>query len=406
MSRWLRVALLALAAAGCSTRDPLNPLDPRNPDTHGAPQWLDTRADRGAVHLSWEVPGYRDLAEVRVVDAGADSVLWRGPAGADSLTEAPVPDGVDRRFRIDLALASGTVLGLPEQVATPGPQIAWTLDQGFEAVIGLTPDGRARRWRSGDADAVTLAGDTLNARVLVVDFYSGGARLVDGSGETLWTRTGLSRPVAALRDRGGWWVADPGAGSVLFLDDLGSIAWADTAFNTPVDLAPAGEGAVWVADRAARLFRVVRNVGVTDSVTSLSSPAAVASDGDGGVWASDRDRDALARFGPRGGELARVEKAPGLVALAADPASAGGVWAADRGRSRVVLFDGAGREVVSLAGLDAPSAMAVSPDGSEIWVADSGLGEVVRFRRDGTVITRSRDLSAPTSIAVAFSPAR
>ena len=51
-ARALFMAVLAVAAFGCGTRDRENPLDPQNPDTKGDPDWLDAIADDGAVDLS------------------------------------------------------------------------------------------------------------------------------------------------------------------------------------------------------------------------------------------------------------------------------------------------------------------------------------------------------------------
>jgi sugar lactone lactonase YvrE len=400
------VLLAAVAIAGCSTRDHTNPLDPENPSTAGEPRWLTAVADHGAVDLSWDVPAYRDLESVRVVDVTGEDTLATRPAGAGSLRVAPVPDGVERRFRLALALTGGGSILLPEEIATPGPAVVWVYDVGPESVIRLAPDGRAERFRVDDPYGLSLAADPDSGFVLAVDFYGGRVRLLDREGRPRWTNETFSRPIYAIHAPGGWWVADPGDGSVSLLSPAGAVVYADSTFAIPVDLAPAGGNAVWVADRSGLLGRLVPGTGPADTTSALLAPFLVSETADGGVWVADHEAEALVRLDASLREVARVKGLPGLNDLAPDPVDGLAVWAADRQRRRVVRYGGTGSEDAVLGGLRSPSSLAVSPDEGEIWVADPSLGELVRLARDGTEIARSRGLSIPTSLAVAFSPSR
>jgi DNA-binding beta-propeller fold protein YncE len=405
VARLFLVVVAAAAAAGCSTRDHLNPLDPENPATGGEPRWLSAVADRGAVDLAWSVPAYRDLETVIVLDLTAGDTLAAGAPGDGSVRRAPVPDGVERRFRLDLALTGGRVLSLPEEIATPGPAVVWVYDVGPEAVIRMAPDGRETRFRIDDPSGLTVAADPDSGSVLAVDFYAGRVSLFDREGRLRWSDESFSRPIYAVHAAEGWWVADPGDGTVTLLDPAGAVLYADSTFVTPVDLAPAGPGAVWVADRSGRVGRLRRGEGTVDSTTAYAAPYLVSETADGGVWVADHQSEALVRLDASLVERARVKGLPGLNDLASDPVDGVAVWGADRGGRRVVRFAADGSAAASLAGVISPSALVVSPDGSEIWVTDPSRGELIRLARDGSVIARSRGLGVPTALAVAFDPA-
>ncbi len=398
-------AALWLLAGGCSTRDPLNPLDPRNPATGGEPQWLSARADQGAVDLSWRVPDYRDLLAVHLRAVDRDSLLVSGAGREGTFRDGGLPDGVTRRYRLELVTRSGAEVELPGVEATPGPAVPWVYAFGSGEVVRATPDGRAARLRIPDPAALTLVADPDSGGVLVVDFYDGAVRRLDRNGEERWADRDLARPIRALRTRQGWWVADPGAGAVVLLDAAGERIYADSSFTYPVDLAPAGDGAVWVADQAGPLVRLALGAGSTDTLAAGGQPYAVAAAGDGGAWLVDRSGGRLLRVDAGAEPVRELSGWGGVETLVPDPVVDGGVWVADRARRRVVLLDGEGGAVTVIPGLPAPSSIDVSPEGDEIWVADSALGELVRFDRNGAEIARSRGLSSPTAVSVAFHPA-
>lgn len=394
--------VLVLALGGCATRSHDNPLDPRNPDTGGEPKWLTAYAAYGRVELSWYVESFTDLVGVRLVDITTGTLLWTGPAGSGEFNHNGVPNGVDRSYRLELVLDSGRVLNLPTVEATPGPALPWVYDIGNAAVCLLTPDGRRVRHRYLDNDAVSVIADPGDGSVLVLEFYAGAAVRLSPSGEELWRVDDLFRPAAGLRTDAGWWVADPGLGAVFLYDTDGHLAFSDTAFAFPVDLAPGDSGSVWVADRAGPVVRLAPGTG-TAAADTLDSPYTVCATGDGGVWVADRDARALVRLGRDGAETARVSGYGQIEGLAADPVS-DGAWAADRAGKRVILFSGTGEVVQSLTGFPAPSSIAVSPDGQTVWVADPVVGETVRMSRTGNDRRKSEGLTSPISISIAFAP--
>jgi sugar lactone lactonase YvrE len=231
-------------------------------------------------------------------------------------------------------------------------------------------------------------------------------RLLDRDGAERWRIDTMEGPLAALRAPGGWWVADARAGAVHFVNDAGTIIHSDSSFVRIIDLAAAGEIAVWVADREGAVVRVELHSGVTRRDSTAAEPVAICPAPGGGFWVADRAGEALIRVSAGGEVLARVDGRPGVVAVYADPVLPGGVWVVDRLRRSVALFDADGLARAEIAGLSSPASLAVSPDGGTLWIADPGLGRVVRFRRDGTELSRSEPLAYPASIAVAFAPAK
>jgi hypothetical protein len=400
--RRVLAACLLVVAAGCATRDHDNPLDPENPDTNGDPRWLGAFAANRRVELSWYVEAFTDLAGVRLVDTGTGALLWTGPAGSGAFSHNGVPNGVDRFYRLELVLATGRVLNLPAEEATPGPAYPWAYDIGTGAVSLLTPDGRRVRNRYPDPDAVSVVADPVDGSVLVLEFYAGEIVRVSPAGEELWRVEDLFRPSAGLRTDDGWWVADTGLGAVFLYGTNGSLAFSDSSFTFPVDLAPGDSGSVWVVDRQGPVVRLDPDRGVV-AETALDGPYAACASGDGGVWVADRDAAAMVRLGPGGGEAARAGGLGAIEGLAEDPVSLG-AWGADRSGKRVILLGEDGTIVESLTGFPAPSSIAVSPDGGTVWVADPVVGEAVRMARDGSDRIRSEGLTAPLSISVAFDP--
>jgi sugar lactone lactonase YvrE len=394
--------VLGLALGGCATRDHDNPLDPENPDTGGEPRWLAAAAASGRVELSWYVEDFVDLVGVRLVDRTTGTLLWTGTSGSGEFSHNGLPNGVDRFYRLELVLDTGRVLDLPEVEATPGPALPWVYDLGNASVSLLTPDGRRVRHRYPDADAVSVIADPGDGSVLVLDFYAGAAVRLSPSGEELWRVDDLFRPAAGLRTDAGWWVADPGLGAVFLYDTAGHLAFSDSTFAFPVDLAAGDSGSVWVADRAGPVVRLAPGTGTAASDT-LDSPYALCAAGDGGVWVADRDARALVRLGRDGRETARVSGYAQIENLTADPVS-DGAWAADRAGKRVLLVSGTGEVVESLSGFPAPSSIAVSPDGETVWVADPVIGETVRMSRAGEDRRKSEGLTSPISVSVAFAP--
>jgi streptogramin lyase len=395
------LVLFTLGLTACSTRDHDNPLDPKNPDTGGEPEWLDALADDEAVDLSWSVRLFQDIEEVQLVDVRSDTVLWSGGLGSGEFRHRGLPNEQDFLYRLDLVLTTGRVTRLPEEIATPGSEVPWIYDLGSASASRLTPDGRRVRLRVPDPSTLSVVADPDSAFVLLVNFFAAEVVLLDRGGEELWVVEDLLRPTAGLWSPEGWWVSDAGLGAVLLYDHEGRFLYGDSTLTFPQDLAVAGPGAVWSVDRQGLVVRIERDLGVTAADT-LVQPFTLAETGDGGIWVADRGSGDLVRLDASATEIQRVPFA-GVEALAADPVTEG-VWVADRAVGRVVRTDERGQVVTSVGGFPSPASLSVSPAGTEIWVADPARGRIIRLNRNGDELSESFGVSTPVSVSVAFAP--
>jgi len=398
----LGLLLAAGLLGGCSTRDRSNPLDPGNPNTGGEPQWLTALADEGGVDLSWSVVPYRDLTEVRIVDAEHATVLWSGP-GDGTYRDGDLPDGEERRYRLDLVLDSGRTQSLPEVLATPGPAVPWVADAGSGTAGRLTPDGRGRREAFRFAAISTVTVDPASGDVMVLEYYLGRATVLDPAGNTKWQLLSLIRPYAGLYTGDGWWVTDSNSSRVLLLDEEGKVAYTDSTVAFPGDLAPGGPGRVYVVNLQRGVVELEVGRGQIHSAP-FTDPQVVATASDGSVWVAEAASGSLVHLDSTLVELGRTPGWSRVEALRGDPVVPGGVWVADRAGKRVVLVDPEGTVVETLGYFPAPLSLAVAPDGSEVWVADPALGQVVRMSREGLELARTLGLAGPLSVDVAFDP--
>jgi DNA-binding beta-propeller fold protein YncE len=395
------MAVLAVAAFGCGTRDRENPLDPQNPDTKGDPDWLDAIADDGAVDLAWQIPDYSDVDTVRLVDVVHDAIIWTGDLGRGIYRDEGLTNGITRQYRLDLVLSSGTITKLPVEEATPGKNIPWVYDVGRGEVVRMSPDGLRRRTGYFDPATLAVVADPDSGFVLAVDFFAGRLVLLNRDAEEIWTKEDYGRPNAASHvPSGGWWVTDSEDGFIRRIDASGEPQEEYHDFGFPIDVGAVGDSLAWVADGTGLVGLLRRGQGFVH-VDTLGTPRVLAVTRDGGTWVADRSASALIRLSPSGAEVRRVTGYVDVETLASDPVG-NGVWLGDRRRRSVTLLDEDGNVVMTTLGFPAASSISVAPDGSEAWIADSGLNKVVRLSRSGEVLGRSIDLSSPVSISVVF----
>src|SRR5262245_48336434 len=104
MGRLLALLIAALLTAGCSNRERLNPLDPANTSTRGAPQGFAAIAGDGLVELSWNalqpkdwVLGYRIF---RRIESGTFDRLADLPPNSSQYLDVGLANDVDYTYHI------------------------------------------------------------------------------------------------------------------------------------------------------------------------------------------------------------------------------------------------------------------------------------------------------------------
>jgi phage tail-like protein len=179
-----------------------------------------------------------------------------------------------------------------------------------------------------DVDGQVYRVDPVTGRVLVL--------CGEAERELLCERGALASAAGLALDRRGLlYVADPPAHRVLVvLPDDGSLAGILAGgLEEPVDVAPAPDGRIWVADReggkivvfSSRFDRCGELIPKdTEGVLGTPRPIAVMIDADGGVLVADASYPRLLRFSPTGELLGDIEAhalalsaAEGSVALGA-----------------------------------------------------------------------------------------
>ncbi|MFH1852570.1 MAG: fibronectin type III domain-containing protein [Candidatus Neomarinimicrobiota bacterium] len=205
---------------GCSERERLNPFDPVNPVTGGAPSGVRIVSDRATVTLSWNPVVVDDLLDYRIFRQSGNSawVLY------DSVAEptARFSDSAieyDTTYRYCLQARTSFDLGTVSDTVTiiPGPLNIWIADFYDMAVHRLTYDGR---YALGSAQLTSpIAVEYLAAarQAIVADYWNRSLQQLNDSLEIQSEIRLDGNPVALAQDR------QTGRFFVLLTGDPGSI---------------------------------------------------------------------------------------------------------------------------------------------------------------------------------------
>ena len=143
MSRWPLV-LAGLVAWGCSERERSNPLDPGNPNTHGAPTGFVAVTNRDTAHLSWDPVDLNSLESYRLQRSVAGApyeVLARIAPNLTHFTDAPLNYDIQYVYTVQAITQFGESLPSPADTTVPGPHNFWVADFNGGGVSRLSYDG-------------------------------------------------------------------------------------------------------------------------------------------------------------------------------------------------------------------------------------------------------------------------
>ncbi len=407
MRRFLPL-LIALAAAGCSDRQRANPLDPRNPNTGGAPSGFAALANDGSVSLTWTgaatvpIEGFR--LERRVGAAADFTPLAELPANSGSYFDGGLVDGVDAAYRLRFILADGTVGPAAEDIATPGPARPWVADAGG-ALVRVAPDGRrvAERLTDSFQEPVAVDVDPASGRVFVCDFAAG--QVFDVSDPPFVGTVGdFVQPVAVAVNRanGFLWVCDQAAGTLsgfpAGVTTNPAIAVPNLATPLSVGVDPV-DGSVWVCERTGDRVRHIGAGGSALGSARVLEPSRVAIDSvTRRVWVTSEQNHQLTLLTAGGTPIDSVTTLAGPLGLAIDP-RAGRIWVADADGDAVVAYDRALTPLFRVR-LATPREIAIDRATGEAWAVLPTTGQVARIAPNGGVIRLLGGLQSPWAIAV------
>jgi hypothetical protein len=406
------LTLAALAAAGCSDREHLNPLDPENVRTSGAPQAFAALAGNGAVLLRWQPPPNGLVAGFRLyrgVGSATPEPYVDLPEGSTGFSDSPLVNGVDVHYRLAY-LTNGSESAAASDVATPGPVQAWVADAGITGATGsiakLTADGRHV------LESVTAR--LQHPSAIDVDFDA-TVWVADPSGHRLWrVREGadpeevgsLVQPIAVRVDRARrrTWVADPGRHELQSFDVTNIVSPRTTTagFENPIDVAlDAVDGSVWVCDYAADRVQRVGAGGAGGGFARAVDPVRAAVDTvTRRVWVTSYHQHRISVFALDGTPVDSFTVAAGPVSIAIDGAR-GYVWVCDEATDTVFQLDRTGT-VRFRVRVPAPFGVAVDPTTGDAWlVLGTTPGAVERLAAtNGQVISRLSGFLSPASITL------
>jgi DNA-binding beta-propeller fold protein YncE len=404
-------ALLILAlVAGCSDRQRLNPLDPRNPATHGSPTGFAALAGDGFAILAWDPVASPDVDGFRLYRRAAPDTQFVAlggllPTSVTQIQDLALANGVDHAYR--LCYVVGDRQSPPaEDTATPGPARPWVTDYIAKSLLRLTPDGRHVAERSaGSLDGPTaLDVDPGTGRVWVCDDARARVDLYDPATRSYLRIADGFRPVAVAVDRtsGHAWICDEDDGIVSrYNPSAPGVPVVNAAgLSHPISVAvDQGDGSIWVCERAADRVRHIAFDGTPLSAAGVSSPSRVAVNSvTHGVWVTSFTARQVVELSSAGQPRDTLGGFGGPIGVALD--GGGRVWIADAAASQVVVLDPLGQVAFRVPGMSQAHAVAVDPVSGEAWVTLPEVGAVALIDGSGRVMRRITGLGQPYEVAV------
>jgi hypothetical protein len=402
---------LLLLLAGCEAREHANPFDPRNPDTHGSPAFLDARAGNEEVLLQWDVPGLegvrtanlyrRDLAD------SSDTLLTREgiDLAARSFVDSTVHNGVGYEYRLTLSLTTGVDRSSAWDAATPGPAVPWVADADGGGLMRLTPDGRdlVRRVETGFW-FLDLAADSATSTVWSAEYFGGYLfhHDLDG-GRLLQSPLDGARAVAVSPDGGDVWVASFRNGRIERRAADGTTAWTEITGSHIEDLLIAGDGGLWSAawlDGGTGEVRLYRADRLARTIGGLGRPVAIAEADQDLIIVVDRTDRRASGFDWAGDEVLRSGQIF-LDPVDLCPDGSGGAWIADPGRGGIVHL---GQTLEEIRFVALPHVLGITLDSRDdrLWAAGENGVQVLDL--DGRIVSTLSLGGRPVKVELLYAP--
>jgi DNA-binding beta-propeller fold protein YncE len=423
--RGARGAILAalLLLAGCSTRERLNPLDPKNSKTQGGLTGFNAIAADNIVEFHWPALTLEGVLGYRVQrwrpggspqDLGAADYHPGASAGEDT-TAANDSTYV---YRLVAHLANGDSAMSPPDTATPGLRSIFVLEAGVPAFSRLSPDGRDLLFqRAANESYVDMEMDRKGG-IVWLSAEGGGfvlRKAPDGATVGAVIDVGAPGDISVSSNRGVGWVVSLSTASVLlFGPDLGDPApqRAITGVGHPrVVEAGTTDPSVWVGNEEGTVFRFR----AADVVETYAWPigdgtirAIALDEAAGAAWVATRSGDVgnLYYLNPADSSATLVKtNLLNPADLAVDP-STGDLWVSERGApkmgaGRLSLITRSGTTLASVVGIE-PYGVDVDPVNGTCWVSDLRSNRVLDIDRSGAILRSSPALQTPYAVRVAI----
>jgi streptogramin lyase len=414
-------ALLLLA--GCTTRERLNPLDPRNSQTHGGLTGFNAIAADKDVELRWPALTISGVLGYRVQRWRPGGVpLYLGVAdyhpGATSGEDSIVINDSTYVYRLVAHLANGdSGVSAPDTV-TPGVRSIFVLEAGVPAFSRLSPDARDLLFqRVANESYVDMEVDRKSGLVWL-SAEGGGfvlRKTPDGATVGAVLETGAPGDISVSSNRGVGWVVSLSEASVfLFGPDIGDPVpqRSITGVGHPrVVEAGTTDPSVWVGNDEGTVFRF-RAADVVETyewpIRDGTIRAIALDEAAGSAWVATRTGDIgnLYYLNPADSSATLVKvNLLNPADLAVDP-STGDLWVSERGApnvgaGRLSLITRSGATLASVVGIE-PYGIDVDPVNGTCWVSDLRSNRVLNIDRSGATLRSSPALQTPYAVRVAI----
>jgi sugar lactone lactonase YvrE len=406
----LLFASIFLLLLSCGDRERVNPLDPLNPSTGGAPPGFSTVALDSRVELRWSplaltgLRGFNIYRAERTERRGGVFELVHGspfPPGIGQAVDSSVVNRTTYDYKL-LPLIEDYGEGTPSSLlpATPGPYFAVATDGWGGSVRKFSADMGASVWTVGGLYypfSVSSDGQDL----WVTDLFGGLFRLA-GDGTLLWRTTGFLLPLwVSVRANGTSAVADPILGVVTKLSSEGQVELTiSEGLEGPSCVAFGPQGEIWVADPVAgRVNKYSSSGSLLRSFTGCAEPRFVDVEATGGAcWVGDPATAELIRLSADAAELTRVGFSS-VNAVEVDE-YAGDCWVADVTSEEIARVSGEGEIVFRIGRVGRVAHIYVTHDEGSVWVADEEGGRLLAFTRGGKLLSSTASPTEPTSLTV------
>ena len=413
---------LAFLLGGCTTRDRLNPLDPKNSQTGGGLVGFNAIAADRVVELRWPallIEGVLGYRVQRWTPGGAPADLGAADYGPDAVAaeDTTVGNGTTYVYRLIVHLTNGDSAVSPPDTATPGTRQILAIQAGAPALLRLSPDARDLLFaRPAHESYLDMEMDRKNGVVWLSSETDGLVLRKNVDGATLGTAIELADPtdISVSSNRGVGWVVSPQDSTVYsYAADVNNPFPQRTISGVGhprVVEAGTNDASVWVGNEEGTVYRfraqdlALRNVW---TLVSGEVRAIALDEGTGGAWVATRiaDGGSLDYLNPSDSSSTLIKSdLLNPVDLAVDPVS-GDVWVSERGTphfgaGRLSLIARSGTTLAYVTGIE-PYGIDVDTLDRSCWVSELRSNRILEIDRSGATVRASPVLDTPYAVRIA-----
>jgi hypothetical protein len=397
----LRITLLILLVAGCTGRERLNPLDPKNPRTGGRLNGLTISSEFDTVYLSWQPISVDDLNGYHVYRQTDGMGNFERTRSVSEDTMGIVDTGLEygREYSYFVTAYSPSFESTPSETLgiSPGPAHYWITDVDDRRIYAVSHDGKHLHdiisvdgfpWNViVTPDRAVWYGDRLYGRIIQI---FGDQRFRYSPQTGWWDPVDMSydneRKIMWIADKRGTVVKivtpEPAVIEEIQLDGL----------SEPTSVsANSWQGTCWIADPDARTVFEISYFDnqVIHSVVNMIRPTHVAVNGKDNVcWVADSAR--IVKIQAAGVLLEIRNNFQNLYLVDVDERT-DDVWAADydasNAEARIIRFDENGNKLLEISGFSYPESIAVNPVDHSCVVTDVVTGTLTRISKRGEILS-------------------